>query len=118
MHEISLMQEALAIAIEQSQAQGATQIHRLEFHVGDLSGVVPEALAFAFEVVSAGTLAQNADLSLKTVPVRCYCCRCQQEFYPASSGISFWVYECPQCHDVSTDIRQGKTLELASVEIS
>jgi hydrogenase nickel incorporation protein HypA/HybF len=117
MHEISLMQEAIAIAIEQGQAQGATRIHRLELHVGDLSGVVLEALAFAFEIVSAGTLAQNAELSLKTVPVLCYCCRCQQGFHPAGIADS-WVYECPKCHDISSDIRQGKTLELAYVEIS
>ncbi|MEN8445195.1 MAG: hydrogenase maturation nickel metallochaperone HypA [Cyanobacteria bacterium J06555_13] len=117
MHEVSLMQSTLSVALTHVQAQGGSQIHRLELHVGELSGVVPEALAFAFNVVSAGTVAQGAELRLKTVPVLCYCDRCQQVFHPASE-INRWIYECPECHNISTDIRQGKDLELASLEIS
>lgn len=60
MHEVSLMEQTLATALSHVRAQGASKIHRLELHVGVLSGVVPEALAFAFDVVSTGTLAQGA----------------------------------------------------------
>lgn len=113
MHEVSLMQAALSIALDHANAQGASKIHALELHVGMQSGVVPAALAFAFDIVSAGTAAEGAELRLKTIPTRCYCSRCQQEFQPAD-----WVYECPDCHGISTDIRQGQTLELASLEVS
>lgn len=113
MHEVSLMEAALSIALDHAHAQGARKIHVLELHVGMQSGVVPAALAFAFEVVSADTPAAGAELRLKTIPTRCYCAHCQQEFQPAD-----WVYECPGCHGISTDIRQGKDLELASLEVS
>ncbi|MEA5449129.1 hydrogenase maturation nickel metallochaperone HypA [Leptolyngbya sp. CCNP1308] len=113
MHEVGLMQAALAIALDQAAAQGASKIHALEMHVGQQSGVVPAALAFAFEVVSAGTAAAGAELRLKSIPTRCYCARCRQEFQPTD-----WVYECPVCHGLSTDIRQGQDLELASLEVS
>ncbi|MBE9069837.1 hydrogenase maturation nickel metallochaperone HypA [Leptolyngbya cf. ectocarpi LEGE 11479] len=113
MHEISLMQAALTVALDHAQAQGAQHIHRLQLQVGDLSGVDPEALAFAFDVVTRGTLAEKAELELIPVPVVCYCSSCQQMFQPLD-----WVYECPCCHQLSTDIRQGRTLELASLEIS
>jgi hydrogenase nickel incorporation protein HypA/HybF len=113
MHEVSLMQAALSIALDHANAQGARKIHALELHVGMQSGVVPAALAFAFEVVSAGTPAEGAELRLKTIPTRCYCPHCQQVFQPAD-----WVYECPGCHGISTDIRQGQNLELASLEVS
>lgn len=113
MHEVSLMQSAIDIAVAHTQAQGASKIHRIELSVGELSGVVPEALAFAFDVVSAGTLAQGAKLSLKTVPAECYCPHCQQVFSPTS-----WIYDCPECHHVSAHIRQGTSLEVASLEVS
>lgn len=113
MHEISLMQAALSAALDYAKARDARQIHRLQLHVGTLSGVDPEALAFAFDVVSIGTLAEKAELELTPIPVRCYCPSCQQMFQPSD-----WVYECPYCHNLSADIRQGKALELASLEIS
>ena len=113
MHEVGLMQTALTMALNHAQAVGASRIHDLTLRVGMASGVVPEALAFAFDIVSAGTAAEGAELRLETIPTRCYCPHCQQEFQPAD-----WVYECPNCHDISTDIRQGQDLELASLEVS
>ncbi|MGB7084994.1 MAG: hydrogenase maturation nickel metallochaperone HypA [Phormidesmis sp.] len=110
------MEATLAIALDHLQAQGASKIHRLELQVGELSGVVPEALAFAFDIASAGTSAQGAELTLKTVSVLCYCGNCQKEFSPV--GESCWIYRCPQCQRISADIRQGKDLALASLEMS
>jgi len=107
------MEATLAIALTQTQAAGASTIHSLELQVGTLSGIVPEALAFAFDVASAGTAAEGAELRLKTVPTRCYCGDCQQEFQPRD-----WIYECPHCHRLSTDICQGQDLILASLEVS
>ena len=113
MHEVGLMQAALAIALDQAAAQGACQIHALELHVGQQSGVVPAALAFAFVVVCGCRRSTGAGLRLTSIPLQCYCSRCQREFQPID-----WVYECPDCHGLSTDIRQGQTLELASLEVS
>ncbi|MEM7770967.1 MAG: hydrogenase maturation nickel metallochaperone HypA [Cyanobacteria bacterium P01_E01_bin.6] len=113
MHEISLMQSALSMALELAKSKGATHIHRMTLSIGELSGVVPDALAFAFDVVSAGTLAEGAELTLETVPTLCYCPHCWQEFHPTG-----WVYECPRCHHITHDIRQGQALELASLEVS
>lgn len=113
MHEVGLMQSALAIAIDQAKAQGAHQIHQLELAVGQLSGVEPEALAFAFEVVTPGTPAAGAKLVLRAVPALCYCAHCQQTFEPAT-----WIYRCPSCQQLSDDIRQGKDLQITSLEVS
>lgn len=113
MHEVSLMQAALSLALDCAKAEGASRIHYLELHIGMQSGVVPEALAFAFDIVSAGTPAEGAELRLEAIPTRCYCPHCRQEFQPPD-----WVYECPLCHGISTDVRQGQDLKLASLEVS
>lgn len=107
------MQAALSVALDSAQAQGANHIHRLQMQVGELSGVDPQALAFAFDVVSSGTLAETAELEIIPIPAVCYCSSCQQMFQPLE-----WVYECPCCHRLSDDIRQGRNLELTSLEIS
>ena len=113
MHEVGLVQSALEIALDHAAQQGAQQIHRLKLRVGALSGVVPEALQFAFEVVVCGTMAEGALLEIEDVPVICFCPTCQKEF--SAPG---WFFDCPSCGQPSADVRQGAELELASLEVS
>lgn len=40
MHELSLMNDTVAVAIAHAQAEGASKIHRIILQVGDRSGVV------------------------------------------------------------------------------
>src|SRR4051794_33018733 len=80
MHEFGLMQNALEIALEHAQRQGAQCIHLITLRVGALSGIVPEALAFAFEALAPGTLAATARLEMEPVPVVCYCPVCDRGF--------------------------------------
>ncbi|MEB3338230.1 MAG: hydrogenase maturation nickel metallochaperone HypA [Leptolyngbyaceae bacterium] len=113
MHEVGIMENTLDIALDHANRQGATQIHHMTLRVGQLSGVEADALAFAFDVVMQGTIAEHAQLTIDLVPAICFCPTCQQEFQPTD-----WIYECPTCHQFSTDLRQGKELELASMEVS
>jgi len=107
------MQNALEIAVEHAKRQNATRIHRIHMRVGALSSVVPEALAFAFDVVTQGTPAEGARLEIERVPARCFCPACQLEFEP--DGL---FYECPQCGSLNVEIRAGRELELAFLEVS
>ncbi|MCX8109425.1 MAG: hydrogenase maturation nickel metallochaperone HypA [Verrucomicrobiae bacterium] len=113
MHEVGLMQEAVRMAIEYAAANSATKIHRLRLRVGAMSGVVPEALRFAFDVVCRGTAAEGAVLEIESVPAVCWCRQCQSEFECDS-----FLNECPRCHQMSTELRRGTELDLASVEVS
>lgn len=113
MHEVSMMQNTLDIAITQAQLNKATKIERLTMNIGELSGVIPEALEFAFEVLIQGTMAENAQLEIRNIPVVCYCQKCDRNFQPEE-----YIYECPQCQQICTNILTGRELELASVMVS
>ena len=113
MHEASLMQCALDMALEQARLHRATRIHRITLRIGRLAGVVPEALAFAFDVVTAGTIAEGARLEVEAVAIVCYCAGCREEFTPPD-----FVFACPRCGSLSADVRAGQELELARVEVS
>ncbi len=113
MHEVSLMQDTLILAEQRAKAAHAERIHKLSMRVGALSGVVPESLEFAFELLAKGTMAEGATLSVERVPIVCFCPACEREF-PAQD-----LYcECPGCHQVSLEVRQGRELELAFLEVS
>jgi hydrogenase nickel incorporation protein HypA/HybF len=113
MHEVSIMTEALRIAVDAAQADGAGRILKLRLRIGNLSGVVPEAMQFAFDVVCRGTMAEGASLEIETVPAACWCATCAAEFECADS-----FSECPRCHNFSGELRRGRELDIASVETS
>ena len=113
MHEISIMQNTLDLAIAQAQKNGGKKIDCLTLKIGELSGVIPEALEFAFEVLVRGTIAEDAQLEIKSIPVVCYCQNCDRNFQPKN-----YVYACPQCQEISINILAGRELELASLVVS
>ena len=112
MHEIGIMEHTLEIAITSAKKQNASKINQITMNIGKLSGVIPDALEFAFDVLTNKTIAENAILKINTIPVICYCNACQENFSPQE-----WFFECPKCHQFSNNILQGKEIELISVEI-
>jgi hydrogenase nickel incorporation protein HypA/HybF len=112
MHEVSIMAEAVRIAVETAQASGAARVTGLRLRVGTLSGAVPDAMRFAWEVVCRDTPAAGATLDIESVPAACWCATCETEFACAD-----FFNECPRCHDLSGDLRRGRELEIAAVEL-
>jgi len=106
------MDGALSMALDQARQAGATKVFALRLRVGALSGVVPDALQFAFEALTPGTLAEDARLDLETVPARFWCATCKSEFQ-ADNLMAL----CPNCQTPSRELRSGRELELASLEI-
>lgn len=113
MHEVGLMQTAIQMAEEQARASGARQIHTLRLRVGRMSGVVPEALEFAFDIVARGTLAEGARLEIESTPALCWCAACAAVF--ETDDLSF---QCPHCGTFSTELRGGTEMQLSSIEVS
>ena len=113
MHEVGLMQQALELALDSARNQGASRIHCLTMRIGPLAGVVPDALRFAFDIVTQGTQAEGAMLEVREVPILCWCAGCSLEFSPPD-----FVCVCPVCGLLTSDVRQGKELDVVSLEVS
>jgi hydrogenase nickel incorporation protein HypA/HybF len=112
LHELSIMDGALSMALDQARQAEASKVFVIRLRVGALSGVVPDALQFAFEALAPGTMAEEARLDLEVVPARFWCETCQREFQADNL-----LAACPDCQTPSRDLRAGRELELASLEI-
>lgn len=112
MHELSIMDSALDLALDQAHKAGAIRVQSIHLRIGTLSGVAPEALQFAFEALTRGTLADGAALDIEPVAARFWCHACAREFQADDL-----LAECPECHQPSGDLRAGREMELASMEI-
>jgi hydrogenase nickel incorporation protein HypA/HybF len=114
MHEVGIMQSALASVLAQAHAHHARRVHRIVLRIGALSGVEPDALRFAFDVVAQDTPVAHATLDIDAVPGRAHCAACDADFGVSGGAI----FECPTCRRLSGDLRQGRELELSRIEMS
>jgi len=112
MHEVAIMTEALRMAEEAANSAGARRIVKLRIRLGSLSGVVEDSLRFAFDVVAHQTMAAGAMLEIEIIPAVCWCATCRAEFQCTD-----FFNECPRCHNPSGELRRGRELEIADVEL-
>jgi len=111
MHELSIAQSLLEIIEDESKRHGVSRVTRVAVKIGTLSTIVPEALTFSFEVITAQTVAEGADLDIEVVPARGRCENCSIDF---DVDRSFFL--CPECGGVASEIISGKELEISHIE--
>ncbi|MFK0284590.1 hydrogenase maturation nickel metallochaperone HypA [Streptomyces sp. NPDC090499] len=112
MHELSIAAAIVEQADEWARADGADTVSAVTVRVGELSGVVPDALDFAFEVAREGTVLAAARLVVEQVTAQAWCGPCAEEFAVGMPPF-FW---CPRCDRPSTELRSGRELEITAVE--
>jgi hydrogenase nickel incorporation protein HypA/HybF len=108
-HELALAEAVVAIA--ERHARGR-RIVRVELEVGQLRQVVPDALAFSFELVAQGTLADGAELVLETRPGQVACRACG-----ATSAIDAFPLACRRCGGVDVEVQSGEELDVVALEL-
>lgn len=113
MHELSIAMSMIEMATEEAARQGGAQIHALHLKLGQLSGVVKEALLFSWEVACEGTPLAGSRLVIEEVPVTVYCPICQAERTLAS----IQEFCCPTCKAPTPEAVRGKELEVVALEI-
>ncbi|MGD8998651.1 MAG: hydrogenase maturation nickel metallochaperone HypA, partial [Anaerolineae bacterium] len=67
MHELSVTESLLEIALRHAARAGAARITRLNIVVGELSSIVDESVQFYWDIVSRGTMAEGAELHFERV---------------------------------------------------
>ncbi len=112
MHELSLTQSLITIVEEHARQAGATIIRGITVEVGALSGAIPEALEFAFDVCSKGSLAEGASLVIHRVPGhgRCAACAAEAECHELTAV-------CPVCGALAFELDAGTELRVTEMEI-
>src|ERR1700690_697161 len=93
MHELSIAESLLEIALENCRNQGFGRIGSIKVQVGKASGVMPDALLFGFNALKEGTVADQAVLEVEEVPLAGHCNDCGKDFVTEES----YVLSCPHC---------------------
>lgn len=112
MHEMAIAQSVLDIASGEMEKHAASRINKVKLSIGEFSGVVREALEFAFDVLKPGTAAGDADFEIEIVPMRADCASCG----PVACRLSDLSLLCPQCGNPAT-IVGGREMTVDYVDL-
>jgi hydrogenase nickel incorporation protein HypA/HybF len=112
MHEASIVESLLALAVENAERAQAKRIVTINVVVGELSGVVEDPMEFYFGFLSKGTIAAGATLSFRRIAAQLRCRKCDRVFTPEKLDL-----HCPDCGETEVDIVAGRELYIDSLEV-
>lgn len=113
MHELSIVSSIVESVTESLAAYPGAQVRQVRLRVGALAAVDEDALQFCFGIAAEGTALEGSRLLVQLLPVVARCSECNRDV-----GIeSLQSFRCPQCGEPVIDLRQGRELEIESIEI-
>ncbi len=108
MHELAITQSVVDLVAERTRGRRVVAVH---VRVGHLSGVVPDSMAFCFDLATVGTPLAGARLEIEEAPgcVRCRTCGTEQELPDTLLLCS--------CGSADVEVLRGADLQVVSVEL-
>ena len=117
MHELSIVTSIVETVTETLAALPDTsrgaRVLEVRLRVGALASVIPESLEFCWGIASEGTPLEGSKLVVNLLPVVIHCVPCGQD--AELEGVQ--SFRCPRCGEPCSDMRQGRELEIDSIEI-
>jgi hydrogenase nickel incorporation protein HypA/HybF len=109
MHELAITQSVVDAVIERT---GRVPVASVRLRVGRLAGVVPDAMAFCFDLVTAGTPLEGAVLEVEQPEGRGRCRTCGEDF-----PLADLILLC-RCGSADVEVLTGRELAVASVVLA
>jgi len=101
-----------AIARRVADRAAGRHVVRVVIQVGHLRQVVPDAMAFAWEMLTAATDLEGADLDIEHVPATVACAVCA-----TITTLTAPVMVCGSCGSDDVELRSGDELILVYLEL-
>jgi hydrogenase nickel incorporation protein HypA/HybF len=112
MHELSICQSLIQQVENIAQQRNAHTVSLIVIGIGPLSGVEAQLLKNAYPIASAGTIADQAELTINTIPLKVKCNQCGKESEARPNKLN-----CRHCGNWQTQLLSGDELMLLSVEL-
>lgn len=113
MHELSIITSVVESVTEALAAYPGARVKEVRLRVGALASVIEDSLQFCYQIATEDTPLAGSVLVVNVLPVVARCDGCKQEVTLAS----LQSFRCPLCGEPVTDLRQGRELEIDSIEI-
>ena len=112
MHELSITQSILNIALSSAENAHAKKINKIKITLGEMTGCVPQYIQEYFDIVSEDTIAYGAKLEFNHIPAVAKCLDCGKE-----TKLIRFRFRCEHCNSQKLTIISGKEFLVDSIDI-
>ena len=112
MHELSVTESILDIAVKHARQAGARRATDLYLVTGRLSSIVDDSVQFYWDMISEGTLCAGSKLHFQRVAAEVHCLNCDNKY-----TIDGELTTCPSCDSAKIQVISGDQFYLDSIEI-
>lgn len=112
MHESGLTKDLFDHVLIHAREANARRVTRVKVTIGALNDATPDSIAFYFNNLAPGTLAEGAELEFDTAPGTAHCSACGRDV-----TIDELYSACPECGGFPVTITGGNGVYLASLEV-
>ena len=112
MHELSVVEAIVSMVLERAKEVNASRVLRVDLVVGELSGVLNEAVELYFALLTKDTIAAKAELFFMRPPTQVRCRNCNTVYSPVNRKIT-----CPNCREQKIEIISGRELYIDNLEV-
>jgi hydrogenase nickel incorporation protein HypA/HybF len=112
MHELAVTENLLNIAVRHATQANAVRVTTLHLVIGQLSSIVDDSIQFYWDMISAGTICEGAQLTFERRPTVLKCLDCDQTY-----TLNGELVDCPNCHSAHIKVVAGEEFYLDSIEV-
>ena len=112
MHELSVTESLLEIALRHGKTANASHITDLYLVIGQLSSIIDDSVQFYWDIISKDTQAEGAQLHFQRIPTRIRCLDCGCIFEPTGEDLS-----CPNCLSTRIEVTAGDEFFLEAINV-
>ena len=112
MHELSVTESLLKIAVEHAEKANAGRVTDLHIVIGDLASMVDDSIQFYWDIIARDTIAEQATLHFRRLPAQLQCNTCSEKYQPTEKELI-----CPNCHGIGAKIISGEEFFLESIDV-
>jgi Zn finger protein HypA/HybF (possibly regulating hydrogenase expression) len=109
-HELSICRSITAIVTKHAAGKPVKTVH---LKVGELRQIVPDTLAYCWELVTDGSELASAELDIERVPGAIRCASCDE-----THTLTAPILVCPQCGGRDVTIVSGEEFLITSLELA
>lgn len=112
MHELSVTESILAIALDHAQKAKASKVTDINLVIGRLSSIIDDSVSFYWEIISKDTICSDAKLHFTRLPATFVCINCNTQY-----SVKGELEPCPKCSSADVQVITGNEFRVDSIEV-
>jgi hydrogenase nickel incorporation protein HypA/HybF len=115
MHELGYTKDIVKRTIAAADASGAHSVKAVYLRIGEVRDIVDDLLKQCFHWLAKDTIAQDADIVVRRLPLQVKCRDCGQTYHFDPFGRE--GNSCPGCGHSNFEVMQGLEFSIEHIEV-